>query len=139
MKEKYVLEYTEDVVDEPIIYSLIKHFDIKVNILRAEISPGHEGSMLVEIESTPSCLQQAEAFLRERSVTMMSIAQSLGFNMKECINCGACTAVCFPGCLSIGEPDWNLRVERSKCTACGLCITACPLGLFTLKFGNSRN
>jgi ferredoxin len=136
MKEKYVLEYTEDVVDEPIIYSLIKHFDVKVNILRAEISPGHEGSMLVEVESTPERLAQAEAFLRERSVTMTPMAQSLEFKVEECIHCGACTAVCFSGCLSIGEPDWTLQVERGRCTACGLCVAACPLGLFTLKFGN---
>jgi ferredoxin len=136
MKEKYVLEYTEDVVDEPIIYSLIKRFDIRVNILRAEISPGHEGSMLVEIEATPERIEEAKAFLSEHSVSMTPIAESLGFKAEECIHCGACTAVCFSGCLTIGAPDWTLHVDRSKCTACGLCVPACPLGLFTLKFGN---
>lgn len=136
MKEKYVLEYGEDVVDEPIVYSLVKHFDVKVNILRAEISPGHEGSMLVEIESEPERLEKAEAFLREHSVRMIPIAQSLSFNQEVCINCGACTAVCFSGCLTIEAPDWTLRVDWDKCTACGLCVSACPLGLFTLRFGD---
>jgi ferredoxin len=27
-------------------------------------------------------------------------------------------------------------VDRNKCTACGLCVPACPLGLFILRFGN---
>jgi len=136
MKEKYVLEYSEDVVDEPIVYSLVKHFDVMVNILRAEISPGHEGSMLIEIESTPERLAQAEAFLREREVRIIPIAQSLGFKEAGCVDCGACTAVCFSGCLTIAAPDWKLHVDREKCTACGLCVPACPLGLFALKFGN---
>ncbi len=136
MKEKYILEYTEQVVEEPIIYSLVKHFDVKVNILRAEISPGREGSMLVEIESEPDRLARAEAFLNEHFVRMIPIAESLGFQQEACIDCGACTAVCFSGCLTIGEPDWKLHVDRSKCIACGLCVPACPLGLFTLKFGD---
>lgn len=136
MKEKFVLEYTESVVDEPIVYSLVKHFDVKVNILRAEISPGHEGSMLVEIESEPERLRKAEAFLTERSVKMIPIAQTLGFDENACIDCGACTAVCFSGCLTMTDPEWKLNVDRNKCTACGLCVQACPLGLFTLRFGN---
>lgn len=135
MKEKFVLEYSEQVVNEPIIYTLVKRFDVMVNILRAEISPGREGSMLVEIESDPERLAAAEAYLAERSVRLIPIAQSLGFRQEDCINCGACTAVCFSGCLTIGAPDWTLQVDRSKCIACGLCVPACPLGLFTLRFG----
>ncbi|MDP2791779.1 MAG: NIL domain-containing protein [Rectinemataceae bacterium] len=135
MKEKFVLEFTEQVVEDPIIYSIIKNYDVKVNILRAEISPGREGSMLVEIESDPERLAMAEAFLKERSVRLIPIAQSLKFKEDACIDCGACTAVCFSGCLTIGEPDWKLHVDRNNCIACGLCVSACPLGLFTLKFG----
>lgn len=135
MKEKFVLEYTEQVVDEPIIYNLIKRFDVKVNILRAEISPGNEGSMLVEIDSEPDKVTAAKKYLEKQAVRMIPIAQSLGFNQEACMNCGACTAVCFSGCLTIGEPDWTLQVDRSKCIACGLCVKACPLKLFTLQFG----
>lgn len=136
MKEKYVLEFAEQVVNEPIIYTLVKRFDVKVNILRAEISPGREGSMLVELDSEPQRISEAEAWLREHQVQLIPIAQSLSFRQEECINCGACTAVCFSGCLTIGEPDWTLQVDRSKCIACGLCVPACPLGLFTLRFGD---
>jgi len=135
MKEKFVLAYTEQVVDEPILYNLVKLFDVKVNILRAEISPGREGSMLVEIDSEPAQIAAAEQYLAEQAVRMIPISQSLGFKSEECINCGACTAVCFSGCLTIGEPDWTLQVDRSKCIACGLCVKACPLKLFTLQFG----
>jgi ferredoxin len=136
MKEKFVLEFTEQVAEQPIIYSIIKNFDVKVNILRAEISPGREGSMLIEIESDPEQLAKVEAFLREQSVRLIPIAQSLQLKEDACIDCGACTAVCFSGCLTIGEPDWKLNVDRNNCIACGLCVSACPLGLFTLKFGD---
>ena len=136
MKEKYILEYTSDVVDEPIIYNLIKHYDVKVNILRAEISPGNEGSMLIELDCDAPGLERVYGYLTEHSIKMIPIAQSLMFRESECVDCGACTGVCFSGCLSIGAPDWKLAVDRNKCIACGLCVAACPLGLFSLKFGD---
>lgn len=135
MKEKYILEYSTRVVDEPVIYNLVKNFDIKVNILRAEITPGHEGSMLVELDGDPERLAAGREYLEGLSVSLIPIARSLQFRQPECIDCGACTGVCFSGCLSMGEPDWKLRVERERCIACGLCVTACPLGLFSLRFG----
>ncbi|MDP3176552.1 MAG: NIL domain-containing protein [Spirochaetaceae bacterium] len=135
MKERYVLEYASSIVDEPVIYTLVKEFDIRVNILRAEINPGHEGSMLVELEGAEASLARGSEYLARHAVRMTSISQSLGFCSELCVDCGACTGVCFSGCLTIGEPDWKLRVDNEKCIACGLCQKACPLGLFSLKFG----
>ena len=135
MKEKYILEYSSAVVDEPVIYTLVKRFDIKVNILRAEISSGREGSMLVELEGEPGRLEESRNYLASISVNLAPMARSLSLRSEACIHCGACTGVCFSGCLTMGPPDWKLQVDDERCIACGLCVKACPFGLFSLKFG----
>jgi ferredoxin len=135
MKEKYILEYSSSVVDEPVVYTLVKQYDIRVNILRAEISPGREGNMLVELESDPDNLARSRDYLAGHGVRMIPISQYLGFEAELCVHCGACTGVCFSGCLSMDEASWELVVDREKCIACGLCLKACPFGLFSLKFG----
>jgi L-aspartate semialdehyde sulfurtransferase ferredoxin len=135
MREKYVLEYSSAVVDEPVIYTLVKRFDIKVNILRAEISSGREGSMLVELEGEEKMLEESREYLASLKVRLAPIATSLSVREKDCVECGSCTGVCFSGCLSMGAPDWKLVVDREKCIACGLCVKACPFGLIDLKFG----
>jgi ferredoxin len=135
MKERFILEYSSQVVDEPVIYTLVKNFDVKVNILRAEISPGREGSMLVELEGGSGNLSDCRDYLLSHAVRMLTISQSLGFRTEECVHCGACTGVCFSGCLTMKAPDWELLVDREKCIACGLCVKACPFGLFSLQFG----
>ena len=135
MREKYILEYSSSVVDEPVIYTLVKRFDIKVNILRAEISSGREGSMLVELEGEREMLDASREYLDKASVTLTPIARSLALREEDCVHCGSCTGVCFSGCLTMGEPDWRLAVDRDKCIACGLCVKACPFGLIALKFG----
>jgi L-aspartate semialdehyde sulfurtransferase ferredoxin len=135
MKEKYILEYSSAVVEDPVIYTLIRRFDIKVNILRAEISPGQEGSMLVELEGDAAALDEGRDYLASLSVRLLPISGSLSIREEDCVHCGSCTGVCFSGCLTMGAPDWKLSVNRDKCIACGLCAAACPLGLIGLKFG----
>ncbi len=48
----------------------------------------------------------------------------------ECIEeipCNPCETSCPQGALTVGQPITNLPVlDRQKCTACGLCIPACP-------------
>jgi ferredoxin len=135
MKVKYILEYSSAVVEEPVIYTLIRRFDIKVNILRAEISPGQEGSMLVELEGEDAKLEEGRKYLASLEVRLLPLSGSLSVREEDCVHCGSCTGVCFSGCLTMSQPEWKLAVDREKCIACGLCVKACPFGLIGLKFG----
>jgi L-aspartate semialdehyde sulfurtransferase ferredoxin len=135
MKEKYILEYSSAVVNDPVLYTLVRRFDIKVNILRAEISSGEEGSMLVELEGEDARLAECRDYLASIKVRLAPLSSSLTLREDACVNCGSCTGVCFSGCLTMAAPDWKLKVDREKCIACGLCAKACPFGLISLKFG----
>jgi len=53
-----------------------------------------------------------------------------GFCQTLCVNCGACAAHCWPGALTIGQPDWTLNYDDELCTACGTCAAACLRGAF---------
>ena len=43
VKQKLVLRFPSTLVEEPVIYNLIKDFDLMVNILRADINPKKRG------------------------------------------------------------------------------------------------
>ena len=44
----------------------------------------------------------------------------------KCTHCGACTAVCPTGALSIQRPRMTVRFNQKKCSVCELCVPACP-------------
>ena len=136
MSGRYILDFQSSEVSEPVIYRLIKDFDIKVNILRAEISSDQRGSMLVEMTAPEADIAKAVEYLGKHSVAMIPLTQALAWKEDDCVHCGACTGVCFPGCLSMDRNTWKLLVDRDKCIACGLCVKACPFGLFSLRFGD---
>ena len=51
---------------------------------------------------------------------------------EECVHCGACTAACPSGALSIGGPEWTLAYRQEICDRCGLCVESCPLQAITI-------
>lgn len=136
MKQKYVLSYSADNAGEPILWKLGKEYDLRVNILRAEISPGQEGSMLVEFDMDDERkLRGALDWIESIGVGCAPVAKRLSWEEAKCVDCGACSGVCFSGALAMDRSDWKLAVDRDKCTACGLCVKACPFGCFALDFG----
>ncbi len=53
----------------------------------------------------------------------------LAIKWEECINCGACTAVCSPDALQLTNPRHELSFQPDKCNLCRACMDACPLGI----------
>ena len=134
-KQRLVLRFPVGTVDEPITYTLIKEYYVMINILNADITPGREGNLLVEISGEKDSVDGAMRYLKGKSVEISPIIKTILFNQSECIHCGACASVCFPGALIMDTESRELRFSPENCVACELCIKACPLQLFELNFG----
>jgi L-aspartate semialdehyde sulfurtransferase ferredoxin len=134
MKQKYVLSFPSIAIEEPVTYNLVKKFDIKINILRAEITAGEEGNLLIDMESDELNLKKGITYLTEQNIKVEPFVKQISFKQELCVHCGGCTSVCFAGALFMDKITWELQFKGSKCVACGLCIKACPLNLFTLQF-----
>jgi L-aspartate semialdehyde sulfurtransferase ferredoxin len=134
MKEKYYLSYSQQAVGEPLVYTIIKRFDVKVNILRAEVTPGQEGRLLLELEGSEEAIGQAMIYLDGQEVTCLPSSRAILWRQDDCVDCGACTGVCFSGALALDPPSAKLELKRELCIGCGLCVKACPFGLFSLAF-----
>lgn len=134
-KQRLVLRFPTGSVDEPITYTLIKTYDVMINILNADITHGREGNLLIEISGEKEAVERAMSYLESKNVTVSPVVKTILFNQSECIHCGACASVCFPGALKMDTKSRELLFTADKCVACELCIKACPLQLFELNFG----
>lgn len=66
MIKKVVLSFPVDATDRSLTYDLVKLYDIKINILKAEIQAGKSGNLLVELEAGEDMLNQGIAYLKEK-------------------------------------------------------------------------
>lgn len=137
MKEvtrRYVMKFPPQSADKPLSYRLIKDYDIKINILKAEVRPGKTGSLLLELESFPANIKKGIEYLEANHVVCELLGKKIRFNAKKCINCGNCIGVCFTDALTMDRVTWELKFDPERCVVCELCVPACPMNLFKINF-----
>jgi ABC-type methionine transport system ATPase subunit len=61
------LTFPSNLVQEPIVYRLVKDFDIVINIRRAEVKADH-GWMALELDGDAAALERGVRWLKERGV-----------------------------------------------------------------------
>lgn len=132
--KRVVFHFPKRMVDEPILFRLIKDFDLQFNILKASITPEAEGLMVVELKGSLNNFDRGIQYLIDSGVKIQPLSHDVTRNEERCTSCGACITVCPAGALSI-EPDTMIvRFNDAKCVACGLCIKACPPRAMELHF-----
>jgi len=119
---------------KPITYHLVKDFDLQPNILRAQIQPGQQGRMLVEVVGPRDAIDSGVAFLESEGVSVHPAASDICLDEEACVTCGLCTAVCRPGALTLEASDGSLAFDKDKCVYCEACVVACPRRAITLEF-----
>lgn len=125
MKKLIHLTFPVKLTGEPITYNLIVEHKLKVNILRATIDYNIHGKLLIEIEGHDENVLGAINYLETQGVAVNEYDASICIDSENCVSCGACTAVCEVGALSM-DKDWQINLNKNRCLGCKLCIKACP-------------
>uniref|UniRef100_A0A7V4G7Z1 4Fe-4S dicluster domain-containing protein n=1 Tax=Desulfobacca acetoxidans TaxID=60893 RepID=A0A7V4G7Z1_9BACT len=131
--EMLVLRFTKEVVDQPIIFRLVKDYDLEFNLLKATITPGQEGLIVMELRGHPKNFRRGIKYLKDAGVKVQRMAHEVWRNDEVCFQCGACTALCPTGALHIKRPDMEVRFDPEKCSACELCCVVCPARAMEVK------
>jgi ferredoxin len=124
---KIVLTFPRDKIDKPIVYKLIKDFDLVFNILKASITPDQEGHMVLELSGEKSEIDKGIKYLRDQGVTIQPLSKEIKVNWDKCTQCGACVSICPTEALYIKDrKTMEMAFDPEKCIACELCIRPCP-------------
>lgn len=123
---KVVIHYRADTVEQPIIYELVKRFDLVFNILKARIFPRREGMIVLDLSGTKDNFDSAVIYLKEKGLRVEPLSKSVRQNSEVCVSCGACTGFCPTGALSFERPSMRVNFDAEKCNGCELCVSACP-------------
>ena len=113
-------------VQKPLVCNLAREYDLMFNILNAGILPRKEGFMVLEISGSRKNFKEGVSYLKRQGVDVQNASREIKRNEDKCTHCGACTAVCPTGALSVKRPEMTVEFDQQKCSVCELCVTACP-------------
>ena len=126
VSKRIVLRFPKRLVERPIIYRLVKDYDLEFNILKASITPEQEGLMVLELKGNQGEYDKGIDFLIKAGVKIQSLSQDVTLNKERCTSCGACITVCPTKAFTVEPKTRLILFDNEKCIACGLCIPACP-------------
>ena len=131
---RVVLRFPEQLIDEPIISTTIRTYDLDFNILRAQITPANEGLMVIVFSGEEKQLDNAIKNLKKRGVKVEPIGLDVVRDEDKCTECGACVTICPTHALAICLETRHVGFDSDKCIACELCVPVCPSRAMSLTF-----
>jgi ferredoxin len=132
--KRIVLHFPRRLVDRPIVYRLVKDYDLEFNILKALFTPQEEGLMVLELKGKQEDYDKGVRYLTKTGVRIQSLSQDVTRNDERCTHCGACITICPTGAFELEPLTRLVNFDNEKCLACGLCIKACPPRAMELHF-----
>lgn len=133
-KRRLVLTFPPDLVDQPVTFTLVKDFDLMVNVLRARIQPNEEGRLVVELSGKEKSIHTGIGYLKNAGVSIDPLAREIKWHETSCTHCSACIPQCPTNALSINRSSMMIAFNKTRCIACELCIPACPFSALEILF-----
>ena len=126
ISRRVVLHFPRRLVDRPIVYKLIKEYDLEFNILKAMVTPEEEGLLILELKGGRENYDKGMEYLSKNGVRIQALSRDFVRNEERCSHCGACVTICPTLAFEVDSATRRINFHNEKCVACGLCLTACP-------------
>jgi len=134
MKKRILIRFKKNMIDKPIVYRLVKDYNLIFNILRANVLPNADSIMVMEIEGEEDDFQKGIEYLIDAGCGIEPIEQDIKRDESRCVHCGVCTSVCAPSALYIDRKTMKVNFDYKKCVACELCVRVCPVKALNVYF-----
>jgi ferredoxin len=126
VSKRIVLHFPHRLVNQPIVYRLVKEYDLQFNILKAFVTPEEEGLMVLELSGKRDNFDKGIEYLKSCGVKMQPLSQDVVRNEAKCTNCGVCVPICPTEALKVDKETRKVFFDNKKCIACELCVKICP-------------
>lgn len=134
VSKRIVLTFPHNLVDKPVVYKLVKDYNLTFNILQARVTPQEEGLLVLELSGKKEDYDKGVKYLMGLSVKIQPLSKDVIRDEDRCTHCGACVVICPTGALSLDKDTMKVNFDSKKCIACELCVKPCPPRAMIVKF-----
>lgn len=126
--KRIVLHFTKENWDKPIVFRLVKEYNLSFNILKANILPRQESYLVMELMGeSKEDFDSGMEYLRRSGVTIESVEKGIHWIESKCVHCGSCASICPSMAFVIDRNTMLVQFDPNLCSACSLCVKGCPV------------
>ena len=127
--KKLMLLFPKCECEKPIIYHLVRDYDLVVNVFRAKVTPDESGYLVLDVTGAEAAIEKAMEYVRTFNVEINFGGKGVTRNEQCCTSCGACLTHCPTEALHVPDRTTMAVVfDETKCIECLACLQACPYG-----------
>lgn len=133
--KKLMLWFPKCECEKPIIYHLVKDYDLVVNIFRAKVTPEEEGYLVLDVTGTEKDIEKALEFIKTFDVSVDNVVKGVNWDSEKCTHCGICIPHCPTEALRFKDSGTREVIfDAEKCIECLACIRVCPFDACSSSF-----
>lgn len=133
--KKVLLYFPKCETEKPIVYRLVKDYNLMINIFRAKVTPEEEGFLLLDITGSEEDYQKCIDFLKTFDVEINETLKGVRWDAEKCTQCSNCIPHCPTNALYISDRSrMSITFDSDKCIECLSCIRNCPFNACTSLF-----
>lgn len=133
--KKLLLNFPECETESPIVYHLVKDYDLMINIFRARVTADEEGFLVLDVTGTEENIRKGSDYLKSLNIEINETVKGVVWDKKRCVQCGSCIPHCPTDALTIPDRQTMVvRFDSNECIECLSCIKVCPFGAVSSIF-----
>jgi ferredoxin len=126
---RLLLYFPKSETEKPIVYHLVKDYDLVINIFRAKVTPDDFGYLVLDVTGTEQNIERGMRFVRTFNVRIDEANKGVHWDRVACTDCGNCMPHCPTKALHIADQATRVVAFSSElCIECLSCIANCPYG-----------
>ena len=133
IEKKFRIDFDESNVLESVTYTLVSEFNLKPNVLRADIGGDGHGFMLLSLVGEKDDMIRGIEHIRGQGFKVKELNGHIFHDYDRCWSGGACVSLCPTRSIYCVPETQEVRLNTGTCIACGSCINACSVKAIQLE------
>ena len=129
--KKLMLYFPKSETEKPIVYHLVKDYNLVINIFRAKVTPEEYGYLVLDVTGTDEDIRRGMEFVKTFNVQVDESHKGVRWDETICTGCGNCISHCPTAALHIPDrTTMKVVYDSDLCIECLSCIVAFDYVIF---------